>query len=80
MFCFSFKTRLGLLVDVVKQGHGTTNDGNTARRFFADYKTSASITGVDEKFIKRFATILQVLSSGKTINTEKFKKFAENTM
>jgi len=29
-----FRSETGLLIDVGKQGHGTTNDGNTARRFF----------------------------------------------
>lgn len=29
----AFKNRMGLLIDVVKQDHGSTNDGNTARRF-----------------------------------------------
>ncbi|KAL0861509.1 hypothetical protein ABMA27_009031 [Loxostege sticticalis] len=29
-----FKQQMGLLIVVVKQGFGTTNDGNTARRFF----------------------------------------------
>lgn len=58
----AFKPQMGLLVDIVKQGHGTTNEGNTARRFFAKYKTSASITGVN--VIKKFGTILQVVSSG----------------
>lgn len=30
----AFKNRMGLLIDIVKQGHGTTNDRNTTRRFF----------------------------------------------
>lgn len=29
-----FKIRTGLIIDQVKTGYGTTNDGNTARRFF----------------------------------------------
>lgn len=29
-----FKKDMNLLVDVIKQGSGLTNDGNTARRFF----------------------------------------------
>lgn len=31
---------VGLIVDVVKQGFGTTNDGNTARRFFLELRVS----------------------------------------
>lgn len=31
-----FKEHMGLIVDVPKHGSGTSNDGNTARRFFRD--------------------------------------------
>lgn len=31
-----FKSKMGLLVDVPKSGFATTNDGNTARRFFCE--------------------------------------------
>jgi hypothetical protein len=30
----AFKSELGLLVDFPRQGFGSTNDGNTSRRFF----------------------------------------------
>jgi hypothetical protein len=29
-----FREKLGLLIDIPKPGFGTTNDRNTARRFF----------------------------------------------
>ena len=38
-----FRLRMGLLIDVPKQGSGTTNDGNTARRFFDDPTETALI-------------------------------------
>jgi len=47
-----FKRRLGLLVDIVKQGTGTTNCGNTSRRFFQNYSVTAEITKIDENLIK----------------------------
>lgn len=40
------KEHLHLLVDIPKQGFGTTNDGNTARRFFRNYGITANITGI----------------------------------
>ncbi|XP_046401687.1 uncharacterized protein LOC124167721 [Ischnura elegans] len=40
-----FKKKMGLIIDVPKPGYGTTNDGNTARRFFSNPKLSAKITG-----------------------------------
>lgn len=55
-----FKSRTGLLIDYPKQGAGSTNDGNTARRFFSDPELAAEITGVDQELIQRFSVILQV--------------------
>lgn len=34
----ALRTELGIKVDVVKQGFGTTNTGNVARRFFTRKK------------------------------------------
>lgn len=71
---------MGLLVDVPKTGgSGTTNDGNTACRFFKDPVTSSEITGIDIRLIKRFATILQTLSSGFEINRTQFQIYALDT-
>lgn len=74
-----FKKELGLTIDVVKQGVGTTNDGNTARRFFENSEKSAEITGLDLNLIKRFYTILQVLASNQRIDVEKFELYAKET-
>lgn len=41
----AFSSKLGLIVDRPKHGYGSTNDGNTARRFFENSTVSASITG-----------------------------------
>lgn len=74
-----FRTELGLIVDVPKQGFGTTNDGNTARRFFADPEISARITGVNVELIKRFKVILETITSGYHIHENKFKTYANET-
>lgn len=68
-----FKTQMGLLIDQVKTGFGTTNDGNTARRFFSHSDISSRITGVDKELIEQFSIILRVLSCGRTINVETFQ-------
>mgnify|MGYP000433311572 CR=1 FL=1 len=57
-----FREILGLHVDKVRQGMGTCNTGNTSRRFFADPKTTAEITGVDQTLIQRFVTILDTIN------------------
>lgn len=67
------------MLDFVKPGAGTTNDGNTARRFFANPKRSAEITGVDETLIDRFRVILTCMSSGKDIDVQKFGDYTRAT-
>lgn len=74
-----FKTKMGLTVDKAKQKFGSTNDGNTARRFFAEAEISADITGLDLYLLKRCRTILSTISSGFEINLEKFKEYALDT-
>lgn len=71
-----FRLKLGLLVDQPKQGYGSTNDGNTARRFFQNSSISSQITGIDENLIKRFHVILQTISCGLDINISKFEEYA----
>lgn len=70
---------IGLKIDIVKQGSGTSNDGNTARRFFEDPSFAAQATGLDETLIKNFRVILVAMSSGKEIDAEKFRKYCAET-
>lgn len=63
-----FRDKLGLIVDSIKPGYGTTNDGNTARRFFNNPQISAEITGkyaLHYTFIRIMLTFafLQILYS-----------------
>ena len=74
-----FKEELNLLIDIVKQGSGTTNDGNTARKFFEFPNKTAAITGLDQDLIKRFSVILQAITSGEKIDVIKFKDYARKT-
>lgn len=48
-----FLKQLALRVDFPKPGFGSSNDGNTARRFFENYKKSAEITGTIEFCCKK---------------------------
>lgn len=45
------RKQMGLIVDIPKQGSGTTNDGNTARRFFENPGVISMITNIDENLI-----------------------------
>lgn len=74
-----FRDEMGLLVDVVKQGYGTTNDGNTARRFFQNPSLSSSITGIDESLITMFSVLLKAISCGYEIDDEAFNSYALQT-
>lgn len=74
-----FRKELGLLIDLPKQGAGSTNDGNTARRFFENYEKSAVITNLDQTLIWRFYIILLVISAEYDIDTEKFRSYTYDT-
>jgi len=73
------KRELQITVDVVKQGYGTTNDRNTARKFFSDPETTAKITGVNKELITRYSNILQAITSGHKIDCDKFEKYGKET-
>jgi hypothetical protein len=54
-------------------GFGTSNHGNTARRFFENPALSAEITSLDQNLL------LQILTCGKEIDPEKYKNFSDET-
>lgn len=71
-----FRQKLGLLVDIPKDGgSGTTNDGNTARKAFKNFRQFSAITKVDENLIRRLYTILCVVNSYHQINNEAFESY-----
>ncbi|XP_076674657.1 LOW QUALITY PROTEIN: uncharacterized protein LOC143372392 [Andrena cerasifolii] len=74
-----FWTHMGLKVDRVKQSHGNTNDGNTARRIFNNPHLTAEITGVNEECITRFSTILKAINSSYSINKILFHDYCRET-
>lgn len=74
-----FRRRTGLFVDYPRQGSGSSNDGNTARRFFRDPQLASEITGIDQRLIERFGIILQVLACGLPIDATKFDVYAKET-
>ncbi len=72
-----FRQETGLIIDVPRQGSGNSNDGNTARRFFANPEVTSSITGVNLGLISRFSVILQTIVSGGSV--DKFEVCAFDT-
>lgn len=73
------RKELGILVDVVKQGAGSTNDGNTARKFFENPSVVSAITGFNKELIERFSVIQTALASGKEVDANKFRVYALET-
>lgn len=58
---------------------GSTNDGNTSRRFFENPSITANAIGVDEDLIHRFKIILTTINSSKPIDTGKFHEYCMKT-
>lgn len=73
------KKRLQIVVDQVKPGHGTTNDGNTARKFFSDPETVSEVLGLNYDWVRRIAVIMQVINLDLSIDHEKFENFCMGT-
>lgn len=53
---------MDLLVDSIKPGFGTTNNGNTTRKFFSNPELSSKITFIDKTLIYRFSIILKAIN------------------
>jgi len=68
-----FKLKMGLIVDQPKQGFGSSNDGNTARRFFSDPKLSSEITKIEQALIEKLSLVIRVIASGLEIRVEMFR-------
>lgn len=75
-----FWKELGLRVDIPKAGgSGSTNDGNTSRRAFAEHTIFSAITQVDQELIFRLKIILISLSCQFALDLEKFEKYCFET-
>ncbi|XP_033226017.1 uncharacterized protein LOC117178698 [Belonocnema kinseyi] len=70
---------MGLIVDVPKHRSGTSNTGNTARRFFRYPDLTSEIRHVVRELIRTFGIILQAMASGEAIDTFKFGKYCQQT-
>lgn len=69
----------GLIVDTPKQGASSSNNGNTARRFFEHYERISEITSFNQELLKNLYVILQTMACGKAIHVERFRLFARAT-
>ena len=74
-----FWKKLSIHVDKVKQGFGSSNDGNTARKFFTNPEVSAGILGIDAVLVSRFSVLLAAISSTQEVDPVKYEKYAFET-
>lgn len=72
-----FKNKTGLKIDKPLPSCGSTNDGNTARRFFNDIETTSEITGINKELLRRINIILMALNSKHKINATKFGIYSQ---
>lgn len=71
---------MSLKVDQPKTGgFGNTNDGNTARRAFADHAIFSEIVDIDVELIYSLKIILITICCQFPLNTQKFQAFCHNT-
>nr|CAI5852584.1 unnamed protein product [Callosobruchus analis] len=70
---------MDLIVDKPKPGYDSSNNGNTALRFFEYAEISSSIMDIEVEVIKRFRTILIAIASGFPIERELFQAYAIET-
>ena len=67
-------------MDVPKSGgSGTTNDGNTGRRFFQNASVVADVLGIDYQLTYRFYILLCTLSSFREMNPDKLQAYCNET-
>lgn len=74
-----FKEQLGLIIDKPKAGFGSSNDGNTARRFFENLDITAKITRLDINILRRLSVVLEVITSYNRIDENLFKSYTIET-
>lgn len=73
-----FKIQTGLVIDKPLPSGGSTNDGNTSRRFFRDFEVTSAITGLDKELLRKVNIVLMALNSKHKVNGTKFGKYADD--
>ena len=74
-----FREKLSLIVDQPKVSFGNSNDGNTLRKAFENFKIFSEITGADIEVIKRMHIVLITISSGYHVDSDQFEVYCTDT-
>ena len=75
-----FVDEIGIRIDFVKQGKGTSTNGNAASRFFEEAEKTADILKIDVKIIKGFEKQLAKLNSVTEIHDPEIPKSSLKTL
>lgn len=67
-------------IDKPLVGYGSTNDGNTARRFFQHFETTSAITGIDKDLLQKVNILLMAINSKHKVNPDKFDKYCRDIL
>lgn len=70
-----FWAEQSLIIDMPRTGFGSSNTGNTARRFFQNYSHSASILNINTEIVYKFSVVLEVIKSKYPVNVDKFREY-----
>lgn len=65
----------GLIVDMPTTGFGSSNTGNTARRFFTNCSHSALILNISTEIVYKFGVVLEVIKSRYPVDVLKFRDY-----
>lgn len=71
-----FREETGLNIDKPLPTGGSTNDGNTARRFFGNFEATSKITGINKELLERTNILLMAINSKHKINSARFGEYA----
>lgn len=66
-----FRSSLNIIVDLPKQGYGSTNDGNTARAVLSNFEVSANILGLDVELVEGLFDLCVMINYGYKIDSIK---------
>jgi hypothetical protein len=75
----SMWTKLGIKIERVLQGKGTSNIGNDGWQIFEHGDEVSKITGLDRRLLDQFKVILSILVSFKVVDAIKYDKYAKDT-
>lgn len=73
------KKVLGITVDKPMFNYGSSNDGNTAKKFFKNFKKTSECTGLDADILEHFYVMITAISTKGKVNAANLADYDEET-